>query len=444
MSLGLPWYIVHQTINTSRKNATPASNIKIHIAFLMITLPRSLPVSLAAVALAACTTVELPKPVSVPPVVVPPVVTAPVPVTPPVVPPVVSPDAPPTPLMTPSTFSALPGWEKDDLRQAWPAFVASCNVLVRKEEWKDACTASKTVGAADGAAIRTYFETWFVPNQIRAADGVDTGLITGYYEASLRGARKRGGAFQTALYRVPDDLLTIDLASVYPDLKGKRLRGRLVGKKVVPYSTRAEIARADIPGKELLWVDDPVEAFFLEVQGSGRIQLSDTGETVRVSYADQNGHPYKAIGRWLIDQGELTPAQATAQGIKAWIVANPTRRQELFNVNPSYVFFREEAIPDPRVGPKGALGVPLSAGRSIAIDPMLLPLGAPVYLSTTESGSDVPMQRLVMGQDTGGAIRGAVRADFFFGFGYEAMENAGRMKQRGQLWVLMPRTAVAR
>lgn len=374
-----------------------------------------------------------PPPVTKPPVVMPPPV---MPVPPVEVPPEVT---PPAPLMTPSTFSALPGWDKDDLRQAWPAFVASCSVLVRKDEWAEACTAARAVSGADGAAIRSYFEAWFVPNQIRAADGTDAGLITGYYEAMLRGARKKGGAFQTPLYKVPDDLLTIDLASVYPDLKGKRLRGRLVGKKVVPYGSRAEIAAADIPGKELLWVDDPVEAFFLEVQGSGRVQLADTGETVRVAYADQNGHPYKAIGRWLIDQGELTREQATAQGIKAWIAANPARRQELFNVNPSYVFFREERLPDPSVGPKGSLGVPLTGGRSVAVDAAFLPLGAPIFLATTQAGSDVPMQRLMMAQDTGGAIRGAVRADFYYGFGYEAMENAGRMKQRGQIWVLMPR-----
>jgi membrane-bound lytic murein transglycosylase A len=241
------------------------------------------------------------------------------------------------------------------------------------------------------------------------------------------------------LYRVPDDLLTIDLASVYPELKNMRLRGRLVGKKVVPYSTRAEIDKADIAGKELLWVDDPVEAFFLEVQGSGRVQLSDTGETVRVAYADQNGHPYKAIGRWLVEKGELTVPQATAQGIKAWIVANPGRRQELFNANPSYIFFKEERLPDPRIGPKGALGVPLTPSRSVAIDPSFLPLGAPIFLSTTQPASEVPVQRLMMGQDTGGAIRGAVRADFFFGFGGDAAENAGRMKQRGTIWVLMPK-----
>lgn len=397
----------------------------------MSSIRRSLPVSFGIVALAltACTTPEpvAPDPVR-PPVRMPqPVIPAPLPVPAPAVP-------PSAPLMTPVPFASLPGWQQDDLRQAWPAFMASCSVLVRKETWKPACTAARSVAANDHSAVRRYFESWFVPNQVRAADGADTGLITGYYEASLRGARKRGGAFQTPLYAVPDDLLTVDLSSVYPDLKNKRVRGKLVGKKVVPYSARAEMGDANLAGKELLYVDDAVEAFFLEVQGSGRVQLADGGETVRLSYADQNGHPYKAIGRWLVDQGELTPEQATAQGIKAWIVANPTRRQELFNVNPSYVFFREERIPDPGIGPKGALGVPLTPARSVAIDPTLLPLGAPVYLSTTESASEVPMQRLMMGQDTGGAIRGAVRADFFYGFGDDAMEKAGRMRQRGQLF----------
>lgn len=353
----------------------------------------------------------------------------------------VAPTPTPAPLMTPTSFSSLPGWEQDDLRQAWPAFAASCRALAAKDDWKAVCAAARLVDARDGNAIRQYFESWFVPNLIRAEDGSEQGLITGYYEPMLYGSRKRGGAYQTPLYKVPDDLLTIDLASVYPNLKGMRLRGRLVGKAVVPYSTRAEIERANLPGKELLWVNDAVEAFFLEVQGSGRVRLDDSGETVRIAYADQNGHPYKAIGRWLVEQGELTVEQATAQGIKAWIAAHPERRQELFNVNPSYIFFREERLPDPGVGPKGALGVPLTPTRSVAIDPKYLPLGAPLFLATTEAGSEVPMRRLVMAQDTGGAIRGAVRADFFFGFGGSAPDNAGRMKQQGTIWVLMPRPA---
>lgn len=403
----------------------------------MLSTRRSLPLSLAltAIALAACTTTP-PKPPIVMPAPVGPVavpappapVTAPTPV-------------PPAPLFTPSTFDALPGWQQDDLREAWPAFLASCKALARKDDWKPACGAAVGVDGADGSAVRRFFEAYFVPNQVRAADGADTGLITGYYEPMLHGARKRGGTFQTPLYRVPDDLLTIELGSVYPELKNMRLRGRLVGKKVVPYSTRAEIERADIGGKELLWVDDPVEAFFLEVQGSGRVQLADTGDTVRLAYAEQNGHPYKAIGRWLVEQGELTVAQASAQGIKAWIAAHPARRQELFNANPSYIFFKEERLPDPSVGPKGALGVPLTPARSVAVDPQFLTLGAPVWLATTRAGSDVPMQRLMMGQDTGGAIRGAVRADFFYGFGKDAAESAGIMKQRGQIWALLPKAA---
>jgi membrane-bound lytic murein transglycosylase A len=404
----------------------------------MLTTRRSLPALLAAVAwlLAACTTPPQPPPQpATPPVTMPPPVgPVPVPETPPAKP-------QPAPLMTPTSFSMLPGWQQDDLRQAWPAFMASCRALGAREQWKPACSAAHVVDANDGSAIRQYFENWFVPNQIRAADGADSGLITGYYEPMLHGSRTRHGAYQTPLYKVPDDLLSIDLASEYPKLKGMVLRGRLAGRKVVPYGTRAEIGRANLPGKELVWVNDPVEAFFLEVQGSGRVKLDDTGETVRIAYADQNGHPYKAIGRWLVEQGELTVEQATAQGIKAWIAAHPGRRQELFDVNPSYIFFREERLPDPNLGPKGALGVPLTPARSVAVDPRFLPLGAPVFLATTEPGSEAPMQRLVMAQDTGGAIRGEVRADFFFGFGDDAADKAGLMKQRGAIWVLMPQPA---
>ncbi|MRV72750.1 murein transglycosylase [Duganella sp. FT92W] len=339
----------------------------------------------------------------------------------------------------PATFAALPGWERDDVRAAWPAFMSSCSVLVKRAEWKEPCTIARQVNGNDDKAIRLFFESFFEPRQVIAPDGADTGLVTGYYEPLLRGSRKKGGPFQTPLYKVPDDLITVDLAGVYPELKGMRLRGRLQGKKLVPYSTREQIDRADFTGKELLWVDDPVEAFFLQVQGSGRVQLGD--ETVRVAYADQNGHPYKSIGRYLVEKGELTGDQASAQGIKAWIAGHPTRMAELFNANPSYVFFREEKLPDPKIGPKGSLGVPLTPLRSVAVDATQLPLGAPVFLSTTHANSDMPLQRLVMAQDTGGAIRGAIRVDYFFGFGTEAAENAGRMKQKGTVWVLMPKEA---
>lgn len=338
-----------------------------------------------------------------------------------------------------SSFAAMPGWDRDELRDAWPAFLTSCQTLIRRNEWKSACTVARQVNANDEGAIRAFFESSFTPYKVFNPDGSDTGLVTGYYEPLLRGARKRGGAFQTPLYRAPEDLLTIDLASLYPELKNMRLRGRVVGNKVVPYSSRAELLQSGaLAGKELVWVDDPVEAFFLQVQGSGRVQLNDTQETVRLAYADQNGYPYKSIGRYLVDKGEMTLSQASAQGIKAWVVANPSRQNELLNVNPSYIFFKEEKITDPSKGPKGAMGLPLTGQRSIAIDPQHIPLGAPVFLATTQPNSDAILQRLVLAQDTGGAIRGAVRADYFWGFGNEAGEKAGGMKQRGMMWVLLP------
>ncbi|WP_082491773.1 murein transglycosylase A [Duganella sp. Leaf126] len=386
-------------------------------------------------ALAACTSTPIPPDQSAKPA---PTVKPP----PAVVPPATTPAAPATAAklqLVPSTFAALPGWDRDDVRAAWPAFMASCTTLARQANWKESCSIARTVNGNDDQAIRTFFEAFMVPHQVVAPDGATDGLVTGYYEPLLRGARKKGGPYQTPLYKVPDDMITVDLASVYPDLKGMRLRGKLVGKKLVPYPSRAEIDTGELKGKELLWVDDPVEAFFLEVQGSGRVQLTDTQETVRVAYADQNGHPYKSIGKYLVEKGELRLDQASAQGIKAWIAGHPTRMQELFNANPSYVFFKEERLPDPKVGPKGALGVPLTPQRSVAVDPTQLPLGAPIFLNTTQPNTDVPMQRLVMAQDTGGAIRGAIRVDYFFGFGTEAAENAGRMKQRGNVWVLLPK-----
>lgn len=402
----------------------------------MFSTRRSLTISLTAVALAlaGCAT-QPPQPPAQPQQ---PAVQQP-PVQPPQKP--AEPAKPAAIRFVPTTFAALPGWERDDVRAAWPAFMSSCSVLVKRAEWKEPCSIARQVNGNDDKAIRLFFESFFEPRQVIAPDGADTGLVTGYYEPLLRGSRKKGGPFQTPLYKVPDDLITVDLAGVYPELKGMRLRGRLQGKKLVPYATREQIERADFAGKELLWVDDPVEAFFLQVQGSGRVQLGD--ETVRVAYAEQNGHPYKSIGRHLVEKGELTAEQASAQGIKAWIAGHPTRMAELFNANPSYVFFREEKLPDPKIGPKGSLGVPLTPQRSVAIDAMQLPLGAPIFLSTTHANSDIPLQRLVMAQDTGGAIRGAIRVDYFFGFGTEAAENAGRMKQKGAVWVLMPKEAPA-
>jgi membrane-bound lytic murein transglycosylase A len=344
------------------------------------------------------------------------------------------------PVLRPVAFSTIPGWDRDDLRDAWPAFLASCDVMIKRAEWKEPCSVARTVDDSSTRSIRVFFEAFFVPQRVFNPDGTDNGLVTGYYEPLLNGSRKRGGPYQTPLHKAPDDLLTVDLGSIYPELKNMRLRGKLVGNKVVPYPARAELAQPGVlAGSELIWVDNPIDAFFLQVQGSGRVQLADTRETVRVAYADQNGHPYRSIGRYLVDKGELTMEQASAQGIKAWLAANPKRQQELLNANPGYVFFKEEKLTDPRKGPKGAMGVPLTPQRSVAVDPNYIPLGAPVFLSTTQPGSNVPLQRMMVAQDTGGAIKNAVRADFFWGFGAEAGEKAGRMKQRGMLWVLLPK-----
>lgn len=352
--------------------------------------------------------------------------------------------AKPADTLKPVSFADLPGWQEDDLRQALPALLTSCVVLAKKPLWQQPCKIANTINPSDAAAVRSYFEAYYLPHQVSNADNTVTGMITGYYEPLLRGARSRGGPYQTALYRVPEDLLTIDMAGLYPELKNLRLRGRVVGNKVVPYFSRSDMARQDaLAGKELLWVDNAIDAFFLQVQGSGRVYLEESNETVRVAYAEQNGHPYKSIGRYLVDRGELKLEQASAQGIMAWAAANPARQQELLNANPSFVFFKEEKLGDPSKGPKGALGVPLTPQRSIAIDPQFIPLGAPVFLATSQPGSDTPLRRLMLAQDTGGAIRNAVRADYFWGFGADAGQQAGKMKQAGMLWVLLPKEPVA-
>lgn len=340
------------------------------------------------------------------------------------------------------TFANLPGWAEDDLREAWAPFLASCEVLVMNADWKEACSVARKVDARSEKAVRLFFESFFEPRRLVNKDGTTTGLVTGYYEPVLRGARKRSSAFQTPLHAAPDDLISVDLVALYPETRSLRLRGKLVGRKIIPYATRAELVQSNaLAGKELVWVDDPIDAFFLQVQGSGRVYLTDTKETVRMAYADQNGHPYKSIGRYLVDKGELTLDRASAQNIKAWFKSNPARQQELLNANPSYVFFKEEKLPDPGKGPKGSLGVPLTAQRSIAIDPEFVLLGAPVFISTTYPAQEAPLRKLMLAQDTGSAIRGVVRADYFWGAGAEAGQQAGKMKQRGELWVLMPKKA---
>ncbi len=331
-------------------------------------------------------------------------------------------------------FSAVPGWGDTDVAESLRAFLAGCARPTLHRALRPACDRARNVPpGGEKGFLEAEFRAW----RISAADGADTGMVTGYYEPLIEGSRARGSRFRYPVFAVPDDLVVVELASLHPELAHQRLRGRLEGRRLVPYFSRAEIeGRGENFGAPVIaWVADPVELFFLQIQGSGQLTLPG-GERVRLGYGDQNGHPYRSLGRYLIDRGELRLEQASMQGIKAWAAANPAKMQDALNQNPSYVFFRESPVSG---GPIGSLGVPLTAEYSIAVDPRHVPLGAPVFLDTTWPLSPRPLQRLVVAQDTGGAIRGAVRADFFWGTGDKAGALAGRMRQQGAMWLLWPR-----
>lgn len=440
--------MVHQMMNTNSASASSASSKMSHTGRVAARMRRPRDCKKAArltlsaafvLLLAACQTTP-PKP------------------TPPS-PPTAAPQIKTTTLgrYAPATLDPLRTLPDADVLGAWPAWLASCRALARREAWRSVCADSAAVDPIDVQAVRRFFTQRFdawqllvetregapTGNEPRVLGVTDRGRITGYYEPLLLGSRNRDARFAVPLHRTPDDLLTIDLASLYPELAGKRLRGRLVddgakGKRVVPYFARNELTPDRLAGRELVWVDDAIEAFFLQIQGSGRVQLPD-GSTIRVGYADTNGHPYRSIGHVLIERGELSFEQASMQGIQAWARANPRRLDELLNQNPSYVFFRELPVGDPNAGPVGALNVPLTPGYSVAVDPQFVPLGAPVFIATLHPSTGAPLQRLVLAQDTGGAIRGPIRFDLFWGFGKTAGEHAGRQRHDVRGWVLVPK-----
>ncbi len=339
----------------------------------------------------------------------------------------------------PAPFAAIPGWSGAALAPGLRAFTAGC-ARMAAGPLRRACDAARALPPNDEAAARRFVEARFEAWAVAAADGTAEGMVTGYYEPVLAGSRSHSERFRHPVYGVPADLVAVDLESVNAELKGLRLRGRIEGSRLVPYWTRAEIESRNGSGAPIVaWVEDPVELFFLQIQGSGQIELASGGR-LRLGYGDQNGHPYRSMGRYLVERQEMTLAQASMQGIKAWAAANPRKLREALDANPSYVFFRE--MPEGTGaggGPLGTLGVPLTAGHSIAVDQRHVPLGAPVFLATTWPLSAQPLERLVAAQDTGGAIRGAVRVDFYWGSGSEAGTLAGRMRQRGRIWILWPR-----
>ena len=344
-------------------------------------------------------------------------------------------------------WQAVPGWTLDQHADSLPALLASCGILSsRSANWQSICTEASRIRAGDHQSARIFYEQWFSPHAVFDEDGNSEGLLTGYYEPLLYGSRHQSDRYTVPVYAKPNNLIQVDLGAVYPELKEMRLRGQIVGDRVVPYPDRTQISGAALPEAEVLvWLDDPIDLFFLQIQGSGRVVLND-GTSIRLGYADQNGHPYRAIGLELVERGALALNDVSMFSIRDWLDENPDQVPAILNTNPSYVFFLENNNSEP--GPIGSLNVPLSAERSLAIDPGVIEPGLPVWVDTSLPTSEtqsagkikgVRYQRLMQAQDTGGAIKGYVRADIFFGAGEQARQFAGLMKQPGKLYLLKPR-----
>lgn len=409
-------------------------------------------------------------------------------------------------------FDKVPGWNTDNFVESWPAFLESCKVLSKRgAPWVDVCSRSRAVDPSNLAAIRGFYEREFAAYQLQDDDRKIDGVVTGYFEPEINGSRRYGAPFIFPVYAQPDDMLfldvrklsasqrsgtfaarvdgrnvslqnslntkdiggpglfTVDMSALVLDTLDKKVRMRANGKQLVPYYTREEIETLGAPNaKVLAFVDNANALYEMQVQGSGRIRLREGNEVMRVTYAEQNGHPFrpnlvaaksgkpavKVRGRSVEldaedddDEGGdavrtrgfklAKPAVVGTVAVTGQRVAGGRPATGSGIKDPSYVFFKESATKSG--GPVGALGVPLSPGRSIAVDPRSTPLGYPVFMSTKNPTDGSPMRRLTIAQDTGGAIRGAVRADYFFGDGPQAATQARRMKERGQLWLLLPR-----
>lgn len=339
-------------------------------------------------------------------------------------------------------FADLPNWTAETVRTAAPAFLKSCDVFQKKkgnlhaekifgtaEQWQALCDDLRHTDIDD---LKQLFERRLKVIEILPEEGEKT-LFTGYYTPEIKGSFERRPGYNVPLYRKPQDLLTADLGAFFPDLKGQQLVARVEGQKIVPYPARAQLQQHLKNRHVLLWLKNPADAFFLHIQGSGRVQLPN-GKTVRVGYAGNNGHPYTAIGKVMIQKGLITREEATLPGLKKWLKDNPKKSADIYNANARYIFF---ALTEKQE--TGALGVPLTSGASLAVDRSVLPLGIPVFVSTTEDATGKPFNRLMMAQDVGSAIKGRVRGDIYFGVGVSAEEKAGEQRSGGQLFALVPR-----
>ena len=379
-------------------------------------------------------------------------------------------------MIEPLAYGDLPGWSGDEVswQDALDAFQRSCDAILPRapdgpfarravapdiqrlygsnKDWQGVC---RLASESSELAAKGFFQTYFDP-VIISEDRDKSGLFTGYYEPVLKGSRRREGPFQTPLLARPDDLVMVELGQFRDALAGQRIAGRVKGGQLQPFESRAEIEASPewTQDRAIVWVDSAIEAFFLHIQGSGRVELPD-GQTIRLNYNGQNGHPYTAIGRTLIDRGAIAREDVSLQSISAWLEAHPDEADEVMNSNASYVFFREIDVEDPALGPPGAQGVALTPLASIAVDRLYYPLGTPVWLdialtqqildpgNETASQDYTTFNNLTIAQDTGGAIRGVQRADLFWGSGPDAGASAGLMKQEGTMFALIPKNLVS-
>jgi len=325
-----------------------------------------------------------------------------------------------------SSYSSLPNWESENYDEVLYSFMNNCRAKKSTDIYHNLCLKSQNIKDA-----KTFIESNFTPYMIHSSDKEKESILTGYYEPELRGSLSKSEIYKYPIYETPKDLVTVDLSSIYPDLKNYRLRGRLDGNRLVPYYSRAELNSVDINADVICYCDSKIDKFFLEVQGSGRVTL-DSGETIFIGFGNQNGHKYSSIGKYLVQSGEISKEDISLQTIREWFDLNPTRVDEVLNHNSSVVFFakRDKAA-------TGSLGLVLTPLRSIAVDRRYIPLGSMVYMSAKNS-----YEKVVFAQDTGGAIKGSVRADMFLGFGKSAGEIAGELKAPLKLWILLPKDKV--
>lgn len=359
-------------------------------------------------------------------------------------------------------YSKLVGWSSDNHSKALGTFLKSCRSIRGNppikgieidgfggsvKSYQRACDAAQMLNTEMSDTVsRTFFENWFEPFKIESL-GSEFGLFTGYYEPELNGSRVFSEKFKFPIYKRPKDLISSNLGLFKKKWKGRQISGLLQGNKVIPFATRKSIESGALTGKglELLWVDSAIDAFFLHIQGSGRIRL-DTGEVIRVGFSGRNGQPYFAIGRELVKMGELTQSNVSMQKIRTWLESHPDKASDLMNKNKSYVFFREiknkkigKGSVSGKLGPIGAAGIPLTAGRSLAIDRAYFSMGLLFWIDTRHPLTQNPMRKLMVSQDTGGAIVGPIRGDYFWGSGKKAYEAAGLMKEKGKLFILLPK-----